>query len=254
MRAVALAILATSLSQAAALAADFDPGPLRGTQYVEPVAAPVAIWEGVYFGGFGGYTQTDFQTKSLSTVSAGFVDPLLNNILPLRTKDAHDTAYGGFVGYNTQFEEIVLGVEADYTHARTRGVSFGTSTTPTLPLTFAGPALSEMNDYGTLRVRAGYTAGAFMPFVTGGVALGRASVTYPELTLLGFNPITSTSSVVPLGPKEKYVFGLAAGAGVDFQLMPNVFLRAEYQYVHFDNFENSKMNVHTVRAGAGLKF
>jgi outer membrane immunogenic protein len=77
MRAVALAILATSLSQAAALAADFDSGPLRGTQYVEPMAAPVALWEGVYFGGFGGYTQTDFHTKSLSTVSAGFVDPRL---------------------------------------------------------------------------------------------------------------------------------------------------------------------------------
>ena len=57
MRAVALAILATSLSHAAAFVADFDPGPLRGTQYFEPAAAPVAMWEGVYFGRFGGYTQ-----------------------------------------------------------------------------------------------------------------------------------------------------------------------------------------------------
>ena len=63
MRAVALAILATSLSPAAALAADFDPGPLRGTEYVEPAAAPIAVWEGVYFGGFGGISQSNFQIK-----------------------------------------------------------------------------------------------------------------------------------------------------------------------------------------------
>ena len=43
MRAVALAALATSLFSATALAADFDPGPLRGTQYIEPVPAPVTI-------------------------------------------------------------------------------------------------------------------------------------------------------------------------------------------------------------------
>src|SRR3954452_13357471 len=63
MRAVALAILATSLSPAAALAADFDPGPLRGTEYVEPAAAPIAVWEGVYFGGFGGVSPSNFQIK-----------------------------------------------------------------------------------------------------------------------------------------------------------------------------------------------
>ena len=55
MRAVALAILATSLSQAPAFAADYgyDPGPLRGTEYIEATAAPIVSWEGPYFGGFG---------------------------------------------------------------------------------------------------------------------------------------------------------------------------------------------------------
>ena len=63
MRAVALAILATSLSQAA-LAADFDPRPLRGTEYSELAAAPIVSWEGPYFGGFGGVSQSNFEFKN----------------------------------------------------------------------------------------------------------------------------------------------------------------------------------------------
>src|SRR5215213_1462636 len=67
MRAVALAALPTSLFSATALAADFDPGPLRGTQYAEPVAAPVTLWEGPYFGGFGGVSQSHFEYQNTFT-------------------------------------------------------------------------------------------------------------------------------------------------------------------------------------------
>jgi outer membrane immunogenic protein len=243
----------------AAHAGDYDWGPLRGPQYAEPALSPVAVWEGIYFGGFGGFAQTDFHTKSVPYVTATFTDPLLST-LPIETKDANAASFGGFVGYNSQFEEIVLGVEADYTHARMRAISFAGytntvlgSTTP--PFAFTGPAVSTLDDYGTLRARAGYTAGPFMPFITAGIAIGRSSVTYPDTTLLGaVYPAPLLPSVVPVGPKDKIVFGFTAGAGVDFQLFQNVFLRAEYQYVHFDTFQNSKPNVHAGRAGVGLKF
>jgi opacity protein-like surface antigen len=32
------------------------------------------------------------------------------------------------------------------------------------------------------------------------------------------------------------------------------FLRAEYQYTHFDDFNGNKLNVNTVWGGAGMKF
>src|SRR3954464_7420208 len=36
-------------------------------------------------------------------------------------KDASGPAFGGFAGYNSQFENVVLGVEADYTNVHLKG-------------------------------------------------------------------------------------------------------------------------------------
>src|SRR5215210_5536239 len=188
MRAVALAILATSLSQAAALAADFDPGPLRGTEYVEPAVAPVVSWEGPYFGGFGGYAQTNFEFGGVFRDPVGHIlrnltieqEFGLSKLLAAKSDDARSTAYGGFAGYNTQFEDVVLGVELDYTHARMKGVSADsigrsmvTSDGYFNSVHLSGLASANLNDYGSLRARIGYVTGPFMPFVMGRIALGR---------------------------------------------------------------------------------
>src|SRR5215212_4825965 len=187
MRAVALAALATSLFSAAALAADFDPGPLRGTQYAEPVAAPVTLWEGPYFGGFGGASQSNFQTRHNAEA---IITPVLKNTAfqddlsisswlntPL-TKNPRGSAYGGFAGYNWQFEDVVFGFEADYTHTGLKDKGFDAFEIVNNPVLgsdgyynigrFSRSALTTVKDLATLRARAGYTAGAFMPFVTGG--------------------------------------------------------------------------------------
>src|SRR3954469_21828317 len=132
MRAVAIAALATSLLSATGLAADYDPDPLRGTQYIEPVVAPVTIWEGPYFGGFGGVTQSHFEYQnSFTNLVAGLSnvrDTTLEKEYAISTllhgvggKDRHTISYGGFAGYNWQFEDVVFGFEVDYVHARLNG-------------------------------------------------------------------------------------------------------------------------------------
>jgi len=58
--------------------------------------------------------------------------------------------------------------------------------------------------------------------------------------------VTATTS------KSTVAAGFTAGAGVDFALAQNLFLRAEYEYRRVtSDFES---NINTVRAGLGYKF
>ena len=54
--------------------------------------------------------------------------------------------------------------------------------------------------------------------------------------------------------KATYAIGYAAGAGVDIALMPNVFLRGEFEWLQFSNLPDVKANIATGRVAAGLKF
>ena len=49
-------------------------------------------------------------------------------------------------------------------------------------------------------------------------------------------------------------YGYTAGLGIDIALMPNVFVRAEWEYIHFAPVMDVDIYVNTVRAGVGVKF
>ena len=80
-----------------------------------------------------------------------------------------------------------------------------------------------------------------------------------QVRLLGFNPANLAgrqlaTGVTATASKSTVTVGFTAGAGLDIALMENVFLRAEYQYAWFDDFNGHKFNVNTVRGGVGVKF
>ncbi|MGU3361701.1 outer membrane protein [Methylobacterium sp. M6A4_1b] len=306
MRTVTLALLAgfTLGVVAPAHSADLDYGVLRGADYEPEVQ--VIDWNGVYFGGHGGY----------SSASAGFKNaytPLIANALRYSTAEsdfnassmlssrgggAEGASYGAFIGFNYQFEESVIGIEADYTRfdrtASTRDSigrfkvgSDGYMETVSLN----GAAASRIEDYGTIRARGGYAIGNFLPYVTGGLAIGRIhtdqsvaiqyygydTVAYKAnqaltsgkpiavknygYTANGFDPNnpeagTPTTRTVQ-NAKAKTMGGFTLGAGLEFALTSNILLRAEYQYVMFNDFQQSAANriaINTVRAGAAVKF
>jgi outer membrane immunogenic protein len=191
MRILLAAVATTCLAVSATHAADLDLGPLRGTGYNSygygSDLAAVADWSGVYVGGFGGYGQSNFENKNgvESLIYSVTRDSTLeqqfqvSKLLHLKSKDARDTAFGGFIGYNYQLDEVVLGIEADYSVTQLRGTSsdeiarrMNTSDGYTHDVALRGEVTTELKSYGTARVRAGYTMGAAMPFVTAGVALG----------------------------------------------------------------------------------
>lgn len=305
MRAVTIAVLATCVCRAA-LAADFDAGPLRGTEYAVPALPPVAIWEGAYFGVFAGVSQSDFEyTGAVSDIVATIMrHTTVEQELQISTwlspdgKNARDKSFGLMIGYNYQIEEIVLGFELDYTRARLRGEgtdaigrTAATSDGFINDILLSGTAAAELEDYATLRARAGYTAGGFMPFITAGVALGRIKTSNSAtVRVAGYNSAAyaawlasqSGSSPLPPGSVDTYGYsffdpfdlngrvvgpgttgtnstssvavGLAFGIGVDLAITPNIFVRGEYQRIHFDDFDGFDFNVDTLRAGAGLRF
>jgi outer membrane immunogenic protein len=307
MRLLSVSAITVLVMSHAALAADLDFGALRGGNY-DAGPAPIVDWSGFYFGGFGGTTQSNFANKNGSndliarefrgtTVENEFN---VSNMLQLKPKTAHDVSFGGFIGYNYQVDEIVLGVEADYTSVKLTGLSrdqisrsMTTSDGYYNRIALSGVGKTELQDYASLRFRAGYTWGSLMPYVTGGIALARVettnSATYqysaydstanaayvadrttaPFPASVGYTrfsptaPTTYTCSATTsclVAPttltksKSTVAFGLTAGAGLEFMVTQNIFVRGEYQYAFFNDYDGHKFNVNTVRGGAGLKF
>ncbi|SDN31300.1 Opacity protein [Methylobacterium phyllostachyos] len=282
-----------------ARAADLDYDYLRGADY-DPVPAPIRVvdWSGLYVGGHGGYTSAALGSKGAlqplifrdSHNTTGESDFSASTLLSPASKRVGAASFGAFAGYNVQFDQFVFGVEADYTYFGKMGVSsdsIGRSQTTAAGVyevvNLGGATATRVNDYGTLRARIGYAFENFMPYVTGGVAIGRAriadSTVYRNygfnLTAYNANLAGTPTAVNSFGytsfdqsapysgtpftsiqaqSRTKVVAGMAGGVGIEYAITPNILLRAEYQYVLFSDFDGHKVNLNTVRAGAAVKF
>jgi len=294
MRAGSIAALAPVVAMACTLAlpqavqgADY----LRGSQIEQPMEPPPMFgggrfdWSGFYLGGGAGVSDTKFKPgEGLSTLADyAFRNTLLgseNNmgrfISNLPEKRDSGAQFFGILGYNYLFDDVVLGFEADYTRS---GHNYSVSDyigrrTTTSDGTLNDWSMStnqgaKLNDYATLRLRMGWAYGRIMPYATIGGALGRFNTTSTIKSTWYFyrtNPTTGAAeegyasgyepSVAPVGSTKKntYAFGLSAGAGVDWALTDNLFLRAEYQIVRFAEIEGTTVTVNTGRVAAALKF
>lgn len=253
---------------AAANAADMGEM-LRGSNTV--IAAPGgARWDGVYVGGHVGASVPgiDFTNNTNDVrVLAGLAGISNPTATPLGNQDSTGIHYGGFVGYNTQWDGAVFGFEGTYnwigksltaTNTITGGFVAGN---PALAYPAAGAETARIVDYGTLRLRGGWAAGSFfMPYATFGLAVGRMDITRTVVVTPSTTPATPAGTFVPppisvsQNLTNQFGYGWAAGLGVDFCLMANLFLRAEYEYVQFPDFQGLNAHMHNVRVGAALKF
>lgn len=306
MRTVTLALLSgfTLGVIAPVQAADLDYGTLRGPEYEPEVA--LIDWNGIYFGGHGGYSSASTNFKNAyrpliaNALRASVAESEFSasTMLASRGSSTDGASYGAFVGFNYQFDETVVGIEADYTRFdRTIATadSIGRFKTDSLgylhTVSLAGSASERIEDYGTIRARGGYAIGNFLPYVTGGLAIGRVqssqTVSIADYgydvaayrsnqgltsgkpvdvknfgyTANGFNQDTPEAGTparsVIQNNKTKTMGGFALGAGLEFAVTQNILLRGEYQYVMLNDFQKSSGNgiaINTVRAGAAVKF
>jgi opacity protein-like surface antigen len=272
MRCVVVAMLGLGLAQSA-LAADY--GILRGSTGYEP---PVKYrnWEGFYVGGQAGTGGggADFAGESNTLVAQLVRESWLESagVASWATSGKGDTGqalqYGAFIGYNGQWGDVVLGVELSYNHTDLSATARGglgrilTSGNFTYDVDVSSTSTITLHDFGTFRARAGYAYGSFLPYLTGGVALGRASystvgnVQYPQPIFSGTPPqLEPTPPAINLsateGKSNSLIYGWSAGLGMDWALTHNIFLRAEYEFIQFSQM---RLNLNNARVGAGLKF
>ncbi len=281
-------ILACTLAALAlvtpARAADMDV--LRGPDVELPLPPPVQTigpatytrWSGFYLGANVGYANANgnFSDAPVSGIAYALRDTALlaafnPSIWPVLGIANNSVAtYGGFVGYNTQWQDLVVGLELDASRA---SFKLNAPSTPIGPLvTAADPAglshtvtivsagtLTNM-DIGTVRARAGYIVGSFMPYGFVGAAFALSSVavsafihddqcsiaTPPVCTPLAFSNSFSRNS--------EFLYGYTIGGGIDWAVLPNVFLRAEFEWDQFNPPPGILLTVATGRIGAGVKF
>ena len=184
-----------------------------------PVKAPVLKapppiaynWTGFYLGieGGGGWG------RARHTDSGGFDNG---------GYDVSGALIGGTVGYNWQVNHAVFGLEGDGSWASIKGSTPGNGTL--LGICGGVPAIcsSELQALGTVRARAGLAFDRFLPYVTGGLAVG--SIHGHEGTGPGFGAF---------GDGTTTVAGWTVGAGIEAMLSSNWSAKVEYLHVDLGN-------------------
>jgi outer membrane immunogenic protein len=246
-----------------AFAADYDLPVLRGSEPVAPVMtvgpATFTRWSGFYFGGQFGYSgETTTFPQGVSLLPGSFPGqtptPSVQLLSNTNGSAVGAIGYGGFVGYNTQWQDLILGVEANYTHTNlTPSSSSATSIhlagiIPTATVTENGSL--DLTDYGSLRGRAGWVLGNFLPYGFVGFVVGQA-------TRGASYSVTPTTVCVPCSNSASgntVLYGFSAGGGLDWALTQNVFLRGEFEFIQFNPTANVTVSTFGARVGAGFKF
>lgn len=189
-------------SGSAALAGSVAPATVEPV-IAAPMPAPANDWTGVYFGGtFGWATGTTTDDADVEY-------------------DFDGTVYGGFAGYNYQFDNnFVLGGEI----AASTGEREYDDTGDTFDATFID-----------LKARMGYAMDRALVYVSGGY------------TFANYDDDEDSEST-----------GFNVGAGVDFKVTDNIFIGAEYIYRDLEDDVNDPAewdeNLGTIQARVGITF
>ena len=275
-----------------AQAADM-PDYLRGSI---PAAPVTRNWDGWYAGGQASYSAmaSDFTNSVVGLTNFIFRDSVLQQptsqfgLLAKTTTQA--SGFGGFVGRNWQSDDLVFGLEANYNYFNGLDTSTSASNslaivnppgtvnppgvTTTYVVTLTGRAAAQIKDEITFRGRAGWATGNFLPYVFGGVAVGRMDVSRSvtsnvtrrdDVTTTDAFGVTTTvrgtTFAVPAQSQtlveqrtNAFVAGWTGGLGLEYMLWGDLFMRGEWEYVKFLSVKNTVVQANNLRAGIGYKF
>ena len=273
-----------------AQAADLPDFPvLRGSQ---GLSTPTRNWDGWYAGGQVDYTsvQADFSRSIVGLTNFIFRDSILESavsqfsLLPKTTTQG--SGFGAFVGRNYQWDDLVLGFEANYTYL----TSLATSTTGsnvllvpgeaappghtyTYKVVLTGGSAIQIKDVITFRGRAGWACDDFLPYAFGGLAVGRMDasrrvtsdvskrddVTTTDAlgntttTIGSYFPVPAQSQTLQEG-RTNFVAGWTGGLGAEYMVWRGLFVRAEWEYTKFLSIKDTIVQTNSLRAGLGYKF
>ncbi len=149
--------------------------------------------------------------------------------------DWFETETNGYYAYDHDLDSWSGGIQVGYDHQHPNGIVTGfiadiglsdasgsRYTVDTGGLTVITQARSKVEAYSTFRGRLGYAAGAFLPYLTGGIAWARQEVDYFQDFGFGF-----TTNV----NETKNRIGWTVGAGLEYAISDRMSIKAEYLYM-----------------------
>jgi outer membrane immunogenic protein len=207
-------------------------GSVANNAFVEP--GSVACWPGSVFGTT--CTETPF---SFSGQGKSFVG-------------------GGFVGYNVQMANTVVGVEGDALWKKATTSSSQQSTA--LGPTFCDPPCSRLDSFtgsisqgfeASIRARGGFlVTPSTLIYGTAGISFGQVSGSFTYQGILNVPP---GSMATASGSWSDFRIGPTAGAGVETAIGPGLKLRLEYRYTSYGSYSKD-IPLNTVCTGGGCVF
>lgn len=204
-----------------------------GLATAEPAdgASPTAAynWSGVYIGAQAGYAWGE------GRVGQTFVPGAFDNY---GWGYSPSGGFGGlYIGYVKQFDSgVVLGIEGDYNFASVKGTTLYRALGVDDPS--AGGEL-RLDAVGSLRMRAGYALGRWLPFISGGLAM--ANYKHTTVHLPGSVPYADVSETIS---------GYTVGGGAEYAVTDNWVLRGEYRFADFGRHPSVR---HSTFDGAAIK-
>jgi outer membrane immunogenic protein len=201
--------------------------PAYAADVLGPPGSDQLDWSGFYAGVHAGY-------------GWGESDP----VAPGTPTQNPDGVFGGIqLGFDHRFDnDVVVGFVVDASVADIQG-----------SVQDGGPFLVESGDvgsFGTVRARAGYAIGRFLPYVTGGFAWAHGQA---KIECLAGAPISSVCGNPPLAgvsaSDSKTSTGWAAGAGIEYAFADRWTVDAAYLHADFgeDTYDFGLFGMGTVR-------
>jgi len=220
MKRFLLSTVAALAVTGAATAAD-----LPATVAPLPPAMPVPVftWTGFYVGVHGAWMRPETEVR-------------FRGLRRRFELDEYSFGGGGQVGYLLQFGNVVAGLEADVTVTDSdNNRRFNTNVGG--PFTAEGRISSDMDYFGTVKGRLGYSFSSFIPFfqqsmiyVTGG--LGYADVNN-RVAVQAFRSDVSIGRF--RGRSDDTQFGFVVGGGTENAITNNISLKTETIYYSLED-------------------
>ena len=205
---------------------------------VAPMPPPCPNWAGFYFGIQGGYAYADtdvhlhldgFWENDPNEQPTDFWVPeklaIEHQVKDLSTDGG---SLGGMFGYNLQFNHWVVGAEAagSYLWLRDSG-NTGIFGSPITDNTYRIEESFKTHYLFTFGPRLGYEFCRWMPYVTGGLAVG--DIDFHQ------NVIETNFAYQQNGSEDDTNLGWMVGAGLEYKLNNHWSVRAQYQYIDLDS-------------------
>ena len=165
--------------------------------------APSYDWTGFYAGVTAGYGWGDYQQDD-------------NGGGGTQSFDMDGFVGGGTLGYNSQLESVVLGIETDFSISDINGSN---DSYPGWICNGVNACSNDVDWFGTVRARIGLPMDQFLPYITGGLAIAE---------------VDSGDSPVDGGVFtrfDKVQLGWTIGGGLEAAVTENLSVKAEVLYV-----------------------